>query len=142
VQIHYKIHQGESKMSQQEQAQTRQDIEARIIAKAWKDEAYKQELLSNPKAVIEREFGVEFPADVKVQILEENPTSLYFVLPISPVTIAQELSQEQLEAIAGGASTFGTVFDISVVVTKTPNNKVSYVSAAAISAIASAVLKN
>ncbi len=129
-------------MSQQEQAQTRQDIEARIIAKAWKDEAYKQELLSNPKAVIEREFGVEFPADVKVQILEENPTSLYFVLPISPVTIAQELSQEQLEAIAGGASTFGTVFDISVVVTKTPNNKVSYVSAAAISAIASAVLKN
>jgi hypothetical protein len=102
VQIHYKIHQGESKMSQQEQAQTRQDIEARIIAKAWKDEAYKQELLSNPKAVIEREFGVEFPADVKVQILEENPTSLYFVLPMSPVAIFQELSEEQLGVIAGG----------------------------------------
>jgi len=91
-------------MTQQEQAQTRQDIEARIIAKAWKDEAYKQELLSNPKAIIEREFGVEFPADVNVQVLEENPTSLHFVLPISPVSIAQELSQEQLEAIAGGAS--------------------------------------
>ncbi len=89
-------------MSQQEQAQTRQDIEARIIAKAWKDEAYKQELLSNPKAVIEREFGVEFPADVKVQILEENPTSLYFVLPMSPVAIFQELSEEQLGVIAGG----------------------------------------
>ncbi|MEH1770608.1 NHLP leader peptide family RiPP precursor [Nostoc sp.] len=89
-------------MSQQEQAQTRQDIEARIIAKAWKDEAYKQELLTNPKAVIEREFGVEFPADVNVQILEENPTSLHFVLPVSPVSIAQDLSEEQLEAIAGG----------------------------------------
>ncbi|MDZ8106186.1 MAG: NHLP leader peptide family natural product precursor, partial [Nostoc sp. DedQUE12a] len=35
-------------MSEQEQAQTRQDIEARIIARAWKDEAYKQELLTNP----------------------------------------------------------------------------------------------
>ena len=90
-------------MNQQEQAQTRQDIEARIIAKAWKDEAYKQELLINPKAVIEREFGVEFPAPVKVQILEENPSSLYFVLPISPLVIAQDLSEEQLEAIAGGA---------------------------------------
>ncbi|ACC81662.1 NHLP leader peptide family RiPP precursor [Nostoc punctiforme] len=89
-------------MSEQEQAQTRQDIEARIIAKAWKDEAYKQELVTNPKAVIEREFGVEFPADVNVQVLEENPTSLHFVLPISPVAIAQELSEEQLEAIAGG----------------------------------------
>ncbi|MHC5855464.1 NHLP leader peptide family RiPP precursor [Nostoc sp.] len=91
-------------MSQQEQAQTRQDIEARIIAKAWKDEAYKQELLTNPKAVIAREFGVEFPADVKVQVLEENPTSLHFVLPMSPVAIAQELSEEELEAIAGGAN--------------------------------------
>ncbi|MEH1770606.1 NHLP leader peptide family RiPP precursor [Nostoc sp.] len=89
-------------MSQQEQAQTRQDIEARIIAKAWKDEAYKQELLSNPRSVIGREFGVEFPSDVNVQILEENPTSLHFVLPMSPVAIAQELSEEQLEAIAGG----------------------------------------
>ncbi|MEH1770604.1 NHLP leader peptide family RiPP precursor [Nostoc sp.] len=89
-------------MSQQAQPQTRQDIQARIIAKAWKDEAYKQELLTNPKAVIEREFGVEFPADVKVQVLEENPTSLYFVLRMSPLAIAQDLSEEQLEAIAGG----------------------------------------
>ena len=89
-------------MSEQEQAQTRQDIQTRIIAKAWKDEAYKQELLTNPKAVIEREFGVEFPADVKVQVVEENPTSLHFVLPVSPVAIAQELSEQQLEAIAGG----------------------------------------
>ncbi|MCW5315518.1 NHLP leader peptide family natural product precursor [Nostoc sp. KVJ3] len=86
----------------EEQAQTRQDIEARIIAKAWKDEAYKQELLTNPKAVIEREFGVEFPSEVNIQVLEENPTSLHFVLPISPVAFAQDLSEEQLEAIAGG----------------------------------------
>ncbi|MDZ8106187.1 MAG: NHLP leader peptide family RiPP precursor [Nostoc sp. DedQUE12a] len=89
-------------MSEQEQAQTRQDIEARIIAKAWKDEAYKQELLTNSKAVIEREFGVEFPADVNVQVLEENSTSLYFVLPVSPIAIIQELSEQELEAIAGG----------------------------------------
>ncbi|ACC81664.1 NHLP leader peptide family RiPP precursor [Nostoc punctiforme] len=92
-------------MSEQEQAQTRKNIEARIVAKAWKDEGYKQELLTNPKAIIEREFGVEFPAEVSVQVLEENSTSLYFVLPISPVAIAQELSEEQLEAIAGGYMT-------------------------------------
>jgi len=59
-------------------------------------------LLTNPKAIIEREFGVEFPTDVNVQVLEKNPTSLHFVLPISPVSIARKLSQEQLEAIAGG----------------------------------------
>ncbi|MCW5315517.1 NHLP leader peptide family natural product precursor [Nostoc sp. KVJ3] len=101
-------------MSEQEQAQTRQDIEARIIAKAWKDEAYKQELLTNPKAAIEREFGVEFPADVKVQVLEENSTSLHFVLPMSPVAIAQELSEEQLEAIAGGVGLSAVLITVKV----------------------------
>ena len=89
-------------MSEQEQVQTRQDIEARIIAKAWKDEAYKQELLTNPQAVLAREFGVEFPEEIKVQVLEENSSSLYFVLPMSPMAIAQELSEDQLEVIAGG----------------------------------------
>ena len=91
-------------MSEQQQAQTRQDIEARIIAKAWKDEAYKQELLTNPKAVIAREFSVQFPQDLTIEVLEENPTSLYLVLPMSPMTMAEELSEEKLEAIAGGYS--------------------------------------
>jgi hypothetical protein len=98
------------KMSEQEQAQTRKDIEARIVAKAWKDEAYKQELLTNPKAAIEREFGVKFPAEVSVQVLEENSTSFHFVLPISPVAIAGDLSEEQLEAIAGGQIYHITLF--------------------------------
>ncbi|MEM7594390.1 MAG: NHLP leader peptide family RiPP precursor [Cyanobacteria bacterium P01_A01_bin.83] len=90
-------------MTQQEQQpQSRRDIEARIIAQAWKDESFKQELLANPKAVIEQEFGVQFPEAVNVQVQEENPTSLYFVLPMSPQTEGQELSAEELESVAGG----------------------------------------
>ena len=89
-------------MSEQQQGKTRKDIEAHIIAKAWKDKAYKQELLTNPQAVLSREFGVEFPQEVKIQVLEENSTSLYFVLPMSPMAITEELSEDQLEAIAGG----------------------------------------
>jgi hypothetical protein len=89
-------------MSEPSQPQSRRDIEARIIANAWKDEAYKQELLTNPKAVIEREFGVQLPEEVNVQVLEENSTSLYFVLPMLPVMPGSELNQEELEAVAGG----------------------------------------
>ncbi|MEM7593393.1 MAG: NHLP leader peptide family RiPP precursor [Cyanobacteria bacterium P01_A01_bin.83] len=92
-------------MNQQQpnqQPQTRREIEARIIAKAWKDESYKQELLSNPKAIFEREFGVELPEEVSVQVLEENATTLNFVLPMAPQTQDSEISEEQLEAIAGG----------------------------------------
>ncbi len=91
-------------MSGQIQPQTRRDIEAQIIAKAWKDEAYKQKLLSNPKAVLEQEFNIQFPAEIKVEVKEENRTSLYFILPIRPEIAGQEISDKQLAAIAGGAS--------------------------------------
>ena len=91
-------------MTEQIQPQTRKDIEARIIAKAWKDEAYKQKLISNPKAVFEQEFNIQFPAEIKVEVKEENPTSLYFVLPIRPEIAGQQISDEQLAAISGGAS--------------------------------------
>ncbi len=89
-------------MNEQTQPQTRKEIEAHIIAKAWKDEAYKQELLSNPKAVIEREFNIQLPAQINVQVMEEKPTSLYFVVPMRPEIAGQEISEEQLQAIAGG----------------------------------------
>ena len=89
-------------MNEQTQPQTRRDIEAQIIAKAWKDDAYKQELLSNSKGVIEREFNVQLPEQINVQVMEENPTSLYFVVPVRPEIAGHEISDEQLEAIAGG----------------------------------------
>ncbi|MEH1770609.1 hypothetical protein [Nostoc sp.] len=43
---------------------------------------------------------MEVPADVKVEVLEENPTSLRFLIPMTPLAIAQDLSEEELEAIA------------------------------------------
>lgn len=90
-------------MSEQTTPRTRKDIEAHIIAQSWKDEAYKKELFSNPQAVIEREFGVQLPDDVSVRVMEENPTNLYFVLPMRPDLSGAELSDEQLEAVAGGS---------------------------------------
>jgi len=99
-------------MSEQE-AQTRKDIEARIITKAWKSEAFKQELLTNPKAIIEQEFGVEFPAELNVSVREENSTTLYFVLPLHPQIEGRELSEEELESVAGGS--IGGLVTISLV---------------------------
>jgi hypothetical protein len=85
------------------------EVEARIIVKAWKDEAFKQELLRNPKAVLQRELGrelgvvVRLPDDVDVRVLESPPRTLYLVLPSAPAAeIRSELSEEQLEAVAAG----------------------------------------
>jgi hypothetical protein len=97
---------NKKKNMSEQSLQTRKDIETRIITNAWKDETYKQELLSNPKAVIEREFGVQLPETVTVHAMEENATSLYFVLPQRPELPEGEISDAELEAVAGGTSPF------------------------------------
>lgn len=86
----------------EEQRKTRKEIEAHIIAQAWQDEAYKQELMNNSKSVVEKEFGVQFPPQVNVHVVQEDPTNFYVVLPIRPNLSEEELSEEELEAIAGG----------------------------------------
>ncbi|MUG97845.1 NHLP leader peptide family natural product precursor [Scytonema sp. UIC 10036] len=93
----------------QEQTQDSKEIQTRIIAQAWKDEAYKQELLNNSKSVIEREFNIQLPSDLQVCVMEENASTFYFILPARPNLENVELSEEQLEAVAGGASV-GDVF--------------------------------
>lgn len=85
----------------------RKDKEAEIIAKALKDSAFKQELLSNPKAAIEREVGQTLPPNIEIQVVEETPTKLYLVLP-STSSVPRELSDQQLESVAGGKATAPT----------------------------------
>jgi hypothetical protein len=85
---------------------TRRDIEARLITRAWKDEAFAAELRRNPRAAVEAELkrlgiaGTVGHVDIKV--VEETPTTLYLVIPPKP---AGALSDAQLEHIAGGKST-------------------------------------
>jgi hypothetical protein len=82
---------------------TRRDIEARLITRAWKDEAFAAELRRNPRAAVEAELkrlGIEAPlGHVEIKVLEETPATLYLVIPPKP---AGALSDVQLEQIAGG----------------------------------------
>ena len=86
----------------------REEAEKQLIAKAWKDPKFRQSLIQNPRSVISKEFGVEIPADISVNVLEETANSLYLVLPASPAAVGGgELSDMELEAIAGGATKEG-----------------------------------
>ncbi|MBD0343693.1 MAG: NHLP leader peptide family natural product precursor [Coleofasciculus sp. Co-bin14] len=73
-----------------------------LIAQASQDETLKQELLNSPKTVIQRETGITIPEDTQVQILEQTDTKDYMVLSALTATEDEELSDEELEAVAGG----------------------------------------
>jgi len=80
------------------------EMETRLIKKAMEDEAFKCELISNPKTAIEKELGQKWPEAVDIEVLEQTPNKIYLLLPLDRNAIAPqgELSEEQLEAVAGG----------------------------------------
>lgn len=61
--------------------QTRSAIEARLVSQAMHDDAFRQELLRDPRAAIERELGIAIPAYLTVHVHTESPTDLHLVLP-------------------------------------------------------------
>ena len=82
-----------------QQSQVKKQIEAALIAKAQTEPAFRQALLKNSKAAIEKEFGVKLPAGAELKVVEETATTNYLVLPASA---EGELSDADLEKVAGG----------------------------------------
>ena len=81
---------------------TRFEFERQLIQRALEDEKFKQELLKNPNAVYAKESGEKLPKDLEIQVLQETANKVYLVLPTSPAIAEEELSEEALEAVAGG----------------------------------------
>ena len=76
----------------------RRELEAHLIARALKDEGFRQQLIANPKAALEAELArlhldIKLPGTLEVKVLEETPTTLYLVLP--PDLIAAGKSSDE-----------------------------------------------
>ena len=70
----------------------------KIIAKAWRDPAFKAALIANPAAALKAE-GINVPAGMAVTVLENTDKQFHLVLPPVP---SDELSDEALDGVAGG----------------------------------------
>jgi hypothetical protein len=86
-------------------ALSRQEMEALIVERAWKDEAFRAEFLADAKGTIEKHAGQKLPPEVNVVAVAvavaEDDRTIHFVIPLKPAN-ADELPDAELEKVAGG----------------------------------------
>lgn len=93
-------------MSEAAAPMTRDQVAAAIAEKAWKDETFHKEVLANPNKVYEQYLGHPVPNGMTIKVLEDTADTVHFVLPAKPAN-SNELSDDELEAVAGGATPLG-----------------------------------
>lgn len=71
---------------------------SKILRYAAERPEFKEKLLKNPKAVVEKMANFNFPDDFEVAVYEDTPTKLNIVLP----NTSDELSEVELSAVSGG----------------------------------------
>jgi hypothetical protein len=75
----------------------RQQLEARIVRRAWKDPAFRELLLRDPRAAVGDELGAEIPAGLRIEVVEERSDLLCIVLPVD----ISEIGMDAVWAMTG-----------------------------------------
>lgn len=68
-----------------------------LIYRSWQDEAFRQELLANPAAVLQREYPEAFPDGkvpevLAIKVIAEESNTLCIVLPEKPDLMTKSAS--------------------------------------------------
>jgi len=88
-----------------------QETVKQLQEKAETDSSFREQLKTNPNTAIEEIAGIQVPVGFKVNIVDANDADLTIALP---KTKSDELSDSDLEAVAGGKWTDGLVTDETV----------------------------
>jgi len=91
-----------------------QQLIGEIIKKAWEDESFKQDLIANPLAAIEKLTGKTVNlGEGKTLVVRDQTSDSAIYINIPPkAEVDAELTEDQLEAVAGGSSIIGGCFPI------------------------------
>jgi hypothetical protein len=98
-------------MKEQAQTLSRHDLEAKIVKRCWEDEDFRKEFTADPAGSFVKYLQVPVASLPEMFVHQEELGSWHIVLAEKPVN-ASELSEPDLEMIAGGAAsalvTYGT----------------------------------
>ena len=86
-------------MAQEQERQEQARQWGQVVARAWRDEGFKQRLQADPAGVL-REHGIAVPVGQQVRVVENTDQVMHLPLPPKP----RRLSDEQLDQVAGGAT--------------------------------------
>ena len=81
---------------------SRKDVREALVRTALKDEYFRESLLANPKLAVERALGTALPADLEVTVVQDNDEKMFIVLPMPLPFETGDLSDAELEQVAGG----------------------------------------
>lgn len=83
-----------------------QAILQKVLERAWEDHDFKRKLVSNPIETIKSLTGEELdvPKDKNLVVLDMTDNSNVYIKIPSRDSIESELTEEQLELVAGGGT--------------------------------------
>ena len=85
-----------------------------VISKAWNDPSFKQELMSSPVEAIKKLTGetITLPEGKRLEVADQSSDDVvYFNIPPQPNFDDVELTDSQLEAVAGGVIPYDLIID-------------------------------
>ena len=91
------------KSSNSDAFRSAEQLHDQIVSKAAHDEQFRAALLADPKEAIATEFEVQVPESYEITVHESKGTELHLALPPD----MSNLSEQDLEAIAGGGHKYG-----------------------------------
>jgi len=81
---------------------SRKDVREALVRTALKDEFFRGSLEANPKLAVERALGTKLPEYMEVVVLHDTDEKMFIVLPMQLPFETGDLSDAELEKIAGG----------------------------------------
>ncbi|RZS99437.1 class IIb bacteriocin, lactobin A/cerein 7B family [Aquimarina brevivitae] len=82
-----------------------EQLHAQVIERAWNDADFKRNLIANPVETIEAEIGqkINIPEGEKLVVEDQSDDSkIYLNIPRKIDVDSLQLTEEQLEMVAGG----------------------------------------